>query len=202
MGEGCPKGGERFLFLTILRCLLKARTNIQLLLRELAGAEDGDLRLLDVLADVELLGAGSVGALQSEGEDCQVVELHLLRLEEEFADTAHHVAEHAVDGAGREWRVVRRHVLHQTIEVDDGVVSSASAVHAVVVRRLDLVLHQFVLNCHKINSDPYPSASLLPFFTLLLRSELLGFERPQMGKGLKCLVACGTYGDFVIKVNY
>ena len=78
------------------------------------------LHALNVLRDGEVLfGVGTaLLVLDADGEDGEVVDLHVLALQEQLLDAVHHVGEQTLDDALREGSVVARHVFREPCQVD------------------------------------------------------------------------------------
>ena len=71
---------------------------VQTLVAEFAGGTGTQLHAFDVGAHLELFGRiGAVIGNDAAREDGQVVELHVLAVEHQFLDAAHHVGQHALD---------------------------------------------------------------------------------------------------------
>ena len=71
---------------------------VQTLVAELAGGTGTQFHAFDVGAHLKLFGRiGAVIGNDAAREDGQVVELHVLAVEHQFLDAAHHVGQHALD---------------------------------------------------------------------------------------------------------
>ena len=107
---------------------------------ELSGGTAAQRAALDVNPRIEI--RCSLGSLRSEShaEDGEVVNLHVLPLEQNLLDTVHHVAEHTLDAALGIRRVVLGHVLGELVDAD-GLVSYGTCIPFLVVcTGLDAVL--------------------------------------------------------------
>lgn len=74
--------------------------------------------------------------LDADGENRQVVDLHGDALQGKFTDADYHVGEHALDGTGRERRVVARHVGGKAVHSDGLSYYRVCVVFAVRIRHL------------------------------------------------------------------
>ena len=83
--------------------LLERGLQVERLRQQDAGGAGTELDAGDVLRHREVLLAdgAALGILDADGEDGQVVNLHVLALQEQFADTVHHVGEQPLDDALR-----------------------------------------------------------------------------------------------------
>ena len=92
---------------------------------QFAGGAGAELQARHVFAHLELgCAGGAVVTDDAHREDGQVVQFHVLAVQNQLLDAGHHFGQHPFDDAGRERRVVFRHVLGQRFEVqrfvDDG----------------------------------------------------------------------------------
>ena len=65
-----------------------------------------------------LLAVGSLLWSDTDAENCEVLNLDRHVLHDQFSNADHHVGQDTSDGTGREWGVVRSHVLCQFGDAD------------------------------------------------------------------------------------
>jgi len=99
---------------------LQRSFEVQVLGHEGTSGTGTELDAGDVLRDGEIVLrlSASLRVLDTEREDGEVINLHVLALQEEFLDTRDHVGQQTPDDALRIGTVVVTHVLGKSIQVD------------------------------------------------------------------------------------
>ncbi len=104
--------------LAVVLHLLELRVEEEARGAEVAGGTCEESESIYILLHRILLLIEDASALDADREECEVVELHLLALEQELLGALDRVAEHTEDGALRIGAVVTVHVLGESLEVE------------------------------------------------------------------------------------
>ena len=92
----------------------------QLASSELSSGTGAHVNAVNVLRGRELCRSGRSQLLSPDAcrEDGQIVKLHSFALQHQLSDAAYHIGQHALDGSLRVRRIVLRHVLGHSVDVD------------------------------------------------------------------------------------
>ena len=99
--------------------LFQSGLQVKTLTHQVASGSGLQLHTADILRYSEVLFLSShLLVLDTQRKNGQVVDLHVLALQQELFDTTNHVGEQTLDNALGVRRIVSTHVLSQSIQVD------------------------------------------------------------------------------------